>query len=282
MPTIVMIAYIPVLHEGYRRFIAAHPEAATLYVLAPDVIAEFPHLAKEIRALAPELVVQSIQSWHLAKNVELLSKEKLSELAATPNLSIVAPQEDVLQELVARSFPQAPVAWQRIFLRWDKHQSTATPPVSADSTILDDEFAQRMMKLAYTEASKSADWWRHVGGVVSKDGVVLGVAHNAHLPTDHQLYIDGDPRNNFHKGDHLELSTAIHAEAKLVADAAKKGQSLKGCDMYVTTFPCPPCAKLVAACGVKRLYFSEGYGVLDGEAVLKDAGVEITRIDRTA
>ena len=45
--------------------------------------------------------------------------------------------------------------------------------------------------------------------------------------------------------------------------------------MYVTVFPCPPCAKLIAYSGIKRLYCGGGYAVLDGEEVLKSNGVEI-------
>ena len=88
-------------------------------------------------------------------------------------------------------------------------------------------------------------------------------------------YVNGDPRNNFHKGDHIEISTAIHAEAQMIAEAARKGVSLEGADMYVTVFPCPPCAKLIAFSGIKNLYCGGGYGVLDGEAVLKSKDVKI-------
>ncbi len=48
--------------------------------------------------------------------------------------------------------------------------------------------------------------------------------------------------------------------------------------MYVTDFPCPPCAKLIAAAGVERVYFRDGYAVLDGEDVLREAGVELLRV----
>jgi dCMP deaminase len=49
--------------------------------------------------------------------------------------------------------------------------------------------------------------------------------------------------------------------------------------MYVTDFPCPPCAKLIAVAGVERLYFREGYAVLDGQDVLAAAGVDLVRVD---
>ena len=72
-----------------------------------------------------------------------------------------------------------------------------------------------------------------------------------------------------------QLGDVCGAEAQLVAAAAKQGISLEGASMYVTTFPCPPCAKLVAYSGIKKLYYADGYGVLDGERVLKSQGVEI-------
>jgi dCMP deaminase len=89
----------------------------------------------------------------------------------------------------------------------------------------------------------------------------------------------GDPRGNFYKGVHLELSTATHAEAALIARAAREGMVTDGATMYVTDFPCPPCAKLVAGAGVTKLIFREGYAVLDGRDVLEAAGVEIVRVE---
>ncbi len=46
----------------------------------------------------------------------------------------------------------------------------------------------------------------------------------------------------------------------------------------MTDFPCPPCAKLLAGAGVARVYYRSGYAVLDGEQVLRDAGVELVRV----
>jgi dCMP deaminase len=88
----------------------------------------------------------------------------------------------------------------------------------------------------------------------------------------------GDPRSNFYKGVGFELSTATHAEARLIAQAARDGTSTEGAVMYVTDFPCPPCAKLIAAAGISRLYFRSGYAVLDGQQVLESAGVDLIQI----
>ena len=72
----------------------------------------------------------------------------------------------------------------------------------------------------------------------------------------------------------------MHAEAAVIAEAAKKGIATQGCDVYATTFPCPTCAKLIAAAGIKKLYYQDGYALLDGENVLKSAGVKIIKVKK--
>ena len=105
----------------------------------------------------------------------------------------------------------------------------------------------------------------------------MRAAHNEHNPHPLSAYAAGDPRSNFFKGVGYDLSTATHAEARLIADAAREGRATAGAELYVTDFPCPTCAKLIAAAGVAKLWFREGYAVLDGQDVLEAAGVEILR-----
>lgn len=88
----------------------------------------------------------------------------------------------------------------------------------------------------------------------------------------------GDPRSNFFQGVGLDLSTATHAEAGLIAAAARAGRSTDGATMFVTTYPCPPCAKLIAGAGIARLYYRDGYAVLDGADVLAAAGIEVVHV----
>ncbi len=122
------------------------------------------------------------------------------------------------------------------------------------------------------------DWWRQVGAALRfPDGHVTSTA-NEHHPHRLSAYAAGDPRSSFVKGVHLEISTATHAEARLIADAAREGRATEGAVMYVTDFPCPPCAKLIAGAGIARLYFRTGYAVLDGQDVLEQAGVEVVQV----
>lgn len=273
-----LVAYVPVLHDGYRRFFERPEKPKELFIFGPEVITDFDWLAKEIRQLDPALMQKSIAALGMFDRVVVLDKQGAASLN-NPSKEIILPDEDVSRELAQKYFPTARVTFDPIFLRWDKLNSIKEKPVVPEEQITRDEFHRRVMANAKADAEKSSDFWRHVGAAIVKDGETILVGHNRHMPSDHTPYVNGDPRNNFHKGDHIEFSSAIHAEANLIAQTAKQGIALEGADMYVTTFPCPPCAKLIAASGITTLYCGGGYSVLDGEDVLKNANVKIIFVE---
>ena len=270
----VVIAFVPVLHEGYRKFFEKHSDAEALYIFGKHLTEkEFPHLQKEIRAIEPEVMKELIKSLNFFKDVKIL--DDVGIIAD----EIVFPDEDVSRELADKYFKNKKVTFDKIFLRWDKHKSMESKSVEADQKISKAEFDKKVIKNLKDEAGKSSDWWRQVGAVIIKNSQIVSVAHNRHLPSEHSPYTNGDPRNNFHKGVEIGLSTAIHAEASLISEAAKIGTALEGASMYVTVFPCPTCAKLIATCGIKKLYYSGGYTMLDQDKLLKDMEVEVIFVD---
>lgn len=273
-----IIAYVPVLHRGYNRFFEKYKKDADLYVFGEDLIAECDYLRKEIRALDPDLIRKAIQSWNLMPSVFVLEKKDIEEIAKKYG-EIIMPNEDIAHETAKKYFSGKKIIFDEIFLRWDKHSTTKEFPIDPDVKISKDDFDKQMMLAAAESSKKSSDWWRRVGAVVVKDGEIIISACNQHVPSPHMPNANGDPRSCFHKGVHLELSTAIHAEAATIAEAAKKGVSLEGASIYVTHFPCPPCAKIIAYSGIKKIYYTIGYGVLDGESILKSKGVEIIFVD---
>lgn len=273
-----VIAYIPVLHQGYKTFFEHNADNAELYILGDDMIAEFTHLRKEIRQLDPADVKAAVEKWDIFTAVHILDKAMLADIA-TSGRKVVLPQEDIMLQLQETYLPNAPVTFDSIFLRWDRHNTVQENPVNPNISVSKEQFDQEMIVLADEEATKSSDWWRQVGCVVLQNGDVIVTTHNSHTPSPHSPYAHGDPRNNFSKGVHLELGTSIHAEAAAIATAAKHGFCLKGATVYVSTFPCPPCAKLIAHSGIKKVYYRVGYGVLDAETILIDHGVEIVRVE---
>jgi dCMP deaminase len=274
----VVLAYIPVLHEGYRRFLERHASGRRLYVIGPELYSDYRPLAKDIRALDAESVAGAVASWGICDEVRVLDLDG-AVILASESPSLILPAEDVSYQVVERFFPRCEVLYDTVFLRWDKSKSVQMLEL-ADVPVLAENEA--LAELAETEARSSIDWWRQVGAAIRfADGSVAS-ASNQHNPHPLSPYAAGDPRSNFYKGVHLELSTATHAEAQLIATAARNGTATEGAVVYVTDFPCPPCAKLLAAAGVAKVYFRNGYAVLDGRDVLEAAGVEIVRVSRSA
>jgi dCMP deaminase len=188
------------------------------------------------------------------------------------------PHEDV-SLLILEKLPQlkSVTTLVDVSLRWDKnksllHQDPGVPSVL--SSTIDNSVVEALNQ----EMGKSVDWWRRVACIVFKGNEVVMGAYNTHLPSNGALNIFGDPRFNFSPGEHVECCTAIHAEASLIAHAARAGVSIKGLSMLVSDFPCPTCAKLIAHTGIKELYFMKGYSQVAGKEVLEAAGITLRQI----
>jgi dCMP deaminase len=272
-----LLAYVPVLHEGYRRFLATHGDGLPLYLIGPELYADSRPLAKDIRALPAELAASAIAAWGISSEVSVLDVAG-AELLAASSPSLVAPAEDVSYAVVERWFGRCEVRYDTVFLRWDKTRTVSLMAPEAPPASEGDPQLAELAAAAAEQAAGSVDWWRRVGAAIRFADRTVAAAGNEHLPHRLSAYAAGDPRANFYKGVALELSTAQHAEARLIAAAAREGRATEGAVIYVTDFPCPPCAKLIAAAGVSRVYFRSGYAVLDGEDVLRDAGVEILQV----
>ena len=122
--TEVAVAYVPVLHDGYRRFVEAHARDRPLYLIGPELYADHRPLAKDIRALDAALAAAAIGAWGVSSEVAVLDAAGAARLAeARP--SITLPAEDVSYQVVDRWFPRCPVRYDTVFLRWDKTRSVA-------------------------------------------------------------------------------------------------------------------------------------------------------------
>jgi dCMP deaminase len=196
----------------------------------------------------------------------------------------VLPDEEVMRDIADRYELGAgrSLVFDRTFLRWDRDWATAKAPVNFDGEITAAELPRELLGRAQALAGRSSDWWRQVGAVAARAGQVLGAAWNHHLPTEYAPYLNGDPRDAFERGIRADLSTAIHAEAALIAGAAREGTSLAGADLYTTTFPCPACARLIAEAGFARCFFAGQYSVLDGEQTLRARGISLIWVDTRA
>lgn len=274
-----LLLYLPVIHAGYHRLLVAHAGDAELLLIGAGFAADYPVLGKEIRALDPEVALRYLTAAGVVASGRVIAPRDLPD--AVLGGLLLASDEDVTRGIVEQYglADRAEVRFLPTFLRWDREWSKSGRPSGYDGKVSGDDYARRMQELASKASARSSDWWRQVGALAVKDGRIVVEAHNRHVPSEYSPYIDGDPRNNFQRGQLADLTTALHAEAAIVGWAAREGVSLRGAELHVTTFPCPTCARLVAEAGFARCYFSGPYSVLDGENVLRQAGVELWFVD---
>ena len=206
----VIVAYIPVLHEGYRTFFENHKDADTLYLFGKEFISEHYYLEKDLRALTPELIKTAIESWNFFKNIDILTKENIALLN---NKEIIMPDEDISHDFKDNYLTDTNVTFDPMFLRWEKINLRREKKVGVEITMTENEF----MNSAFLESKKSSDWWRQVGAVLVKEGKILLSKSNQHVPSSQQPYVDGDPRCLSVKGQDLDLYTSLHAEAGIIA-----------------------------------------------------------------
>jgi dCMP deaminase len=276
-----VLLYLPVVHAGHEAFFARHRDAAEVLVLGRGFRTQFKPLAKDIRALPPDRAAAFLGLLLPGTPVRVVEPADLP--AAVHAATVVLPDEDISRQLVESGAlgEGHEFVFDRTFLRWDREWSQAGRPAGFDGQVAAGDLPRALIAAATELSGHSSDWWRQVGAIAWRDGEVLGSAWNHHVPTEYAPYTDGDPRDNFSRGVRADLSTAIHAEATVVAQAARAGRALAGADLFVTTFPCPACARLIAEAGFRRCYFAGPYALLDGDTILRTAGIELLWVDTT-
>src|SRR3989344_1756964 len=272
----VAILYLPVIHAGHLEF-CKRQKLDKLYILGKSLIAKLPFLERDVRRLDPELVLKEAVALSLAQGISILEESNLYELDKFDEL--VISDDDVGRILEEKYLKDRKTIKDTTFLRWHSMNAITKMPVQYDGAITSSEFDKNMMNLAQAEAGKSSDWWRDVGTLLVKNGKVLYTAHNTHAVTENTHYIDGEPRSNFNAGKAIaDLVIFEHGEATMIAKAARDGVSTKGAEIYVTVFPCPSCAMAIANAGIKKVYYKEGYSLLDAERILKNANVKLVQV----
>ena len=271
-----IVLYMPVIHQGYLALIERHYPADIVLLTAENckvispIIAD--QLSRDIRCIPVEDVATLLHLKYPALRITLFDGiEYLQQFT-----KLIMPDEDISHKLIPL-FSEKNVVLDTWFLRWDWGNTNTPKEVLADHTISTDELHRRWIMFAETEAQKSSDFWRQVGALVPFDDRIL-VAFNEHMPSSMEPYIHGDMRLIMRPGEQPEICGALHAEKTIFAQAVRLGISLAGKDMYVTTFPCLPCAQMISRCGIKRLFFKEGYSNQDAAGVLRASGIEIIQV----
>jgi len=236
-------------------------------------------LHTEIRAIDSTLMRNIIISLELFDEVDIISREDAEFLQEInprkiPVPMIITASEKVSQEVAKKYFPTSKLVIDTVFLRYDESNVKTLKPVIYDR-VSSNHFDQDRMRSAFNIAEKSSDWWRHVGAVLIKNNILITKAYNHSVPSEQMPYVFGNPRDFIEAGKLSHFSDAMHAEKDLFAYALKNGISTYGADIYVSVFPCPDCAKMIAYSGIKRCFFGSGHASLDGQSILKSQNVEL-------
>jgi dCMP deaminase len=278
----IAICHIPVIHKGYLDFVrmAEARGAAKLFLVDLEwlrPVEEFDYLVRKnsLHALTTAEIKSALEQY-IKIPVVILSDETMTDIVGSSD-SILMPKEDISTFLVEKYLAGRDVEYENVFLRWNRENigETKEPDVLASDL---PAFVTTTFHQVLEEATKSADWWRSVGAALVKDGEVVALAYNEHMPHEQLPNIYSDTRALFKKGVNINYVTAAHAEVGVIAEAARKGISSEGAELFLTDFPCPYCARLVAKAGIKKIYFLKGYAVLEGDDFLKGEGVELMQV----
>lgn len=140
------------------------------------------------------------------------------------------------------------------------------------------------MEITFNVAERSTCTRRKVGALITLDNIVVSTGYNG-APHNMTNCIDSPSlciRNNMEipSGEKLEMCRAVHAEQNAIIQANCLGRQLKGATIYVTTFPCVTCAKLIIQSGIKEIVYSGEYNDPYAVELLLEAKIGIKRIQR--
>src|SRR3989344_8363202 len=96
----IIVAYVPVLHAGYLQFFDKYKNAENprIYVLYGEILEEFEWLNRDIRAINPLIIVNSLLYWYKDKiKIFLGNTSSLFGIKGSfspKNTNIIMPNED--------------------------------------------------------------------------------------------------------------------------------------------------------------------------------------------
>jgi len=143
---------------------------------------------------------------------------------------------------------------------------------------LDDKY---FMQLAEKISNKS-DCRRHVGAVITKNNMVLVSGYNASpfgLKSCTELGGCMRQKDNIPSGTRQEYCRAVHAEQNAIIEAATKGIIITGGTLYVTTYPCSICARMIINCKLERIVYKGDYKDDTSHKMLSESGILIEKFE---
>lgn len=139
------------------------------------------------------------------------------------------------------------------------------------------------MNIANVVSLRSTCMRRKVGAVIVKDNRILSTGYNG-SPSGFPNCNENEGKcyrciNNIPSGEQLDKCYAVHAEQNAIMSGMRTGENLKGATIYITTFPCITCAKLIVQSGINKIYYIDKYRDEFTLKMLKTVGVEVINLE---
>lgn len=128
--------------------------------------------------------------------------------------------------------------------------------------------------------SKRSTCRRQVGAVIVKDNLIISTGYNGSPKgLKHCSENGGCIRllKNIKSGTQQEICRAVHAEQNAIIQAAIKGDSIKDGTLYVNTYPCSICARMIINAEIKKIVYSGEYEDDLAKELLEESNIEIVK-----
>lgn len=136
------------------------------------------------------------------------------------------------------------------------------------------------MEITDVVAKRSNCVSRKVGAVITVDNQIVSTGYNgAPKGLHHCVDAGGCLRrlNNIESGTRQEVCRAVHAEQNAIISAAIKGVSIKGGTLYVNTYPCSICTRMLINAELKRIVYNSDYSDELSKELLDESKIEVDK-----
>lgn len=121
---------------------------------------------------------------------------------------------------------------------------------------------------------------RQVGAVITKNNKIVSTGYNG-VPKglSHCLENEGCLRelNNIPSGTRQEFCRAVHAEQNAIVEAAISGKNIKNGTIYVNTYPCSICARMLINAEIKEIVYKSDYEDDLSKELLKESKIIVRK-----
>ena len=138
-------------------------------------------------------------------------------------------------------------------------------------------FDENFMSDAFMWGHRSTCLRREVGAVIAKNNVFISQGYNGpSRGSEHCEELGGCLREKLKipSGMRDEICRAIHGEINSILNAPTD-EKRQGAKMYVTTYPCTSCARIISNSGIKEITYWSTYNSPEAEKIFQDAKISV-------